>query len=179
MIKYINFDLLRMQTAKTAAEEFLQHETRLDMLINNAGIVSIQTIKVKYLRQRDRWLLPTKLVQMALKFKLVMEQVRCFTRRAHFRLLMRLSCRALCADNGSSSYSEGHSLKTGISRSYCQCNEQRISTSSKPKLQDIGRSEPEVSIDLESLWQWKTLSECLHLCRLDFVDSIIEHTVYE
>ncbi|KAF8922108.1 short chain dehydrogenase [Mucidula mucida] len=40
MIKYINFDLLRMQTAKTAAEEFLQHETRLDMLINNAGIMA-------------------------------------------------------------------------------------------------------------------------------------------
>ncbi|KAF9040443.1 short chain dehydrogenase [Hymenopellis radicata] len=40
MVKYINFDLLRMQTAKTAAEEFLRHETRLDMLINNAGIMA-------------------------------------------------------------------------------------------------------------------------------------------
>ncbi|KAF9023262.1 NAD(P)-binding protein, partial [Hymenopellis radicata] len=40
VIKYINFDLLRMQSATKAAEEFLQHETRLDMLINNAGIMA-------------------------------------------------------------------------------------------------------------------------------------------
>ncbi|KAF8922129.1 short chain dehydrogenase [Mucidula mucida] len=39
-IKYINFDLLRMQSATKAAQEFLQHETRLDILINNAGIMA-------------------------------------------------------------------------------------------------------------------------------------------
>ncbi|KAF9040420.1 NAD(P)-binding protein [Hymenopellis radicata] len=40
VIKYINFDLLRMQSATKAAQEFLQHETRLDILINNAGIMA-------------------------------------------------------------------------------------------------------------------------------------------
>jgi len=40
-VEYINFDLQRLRTGHEAAEEFMKRETRLDIIINNAGIVSI------------------------------------------------------------------------------------------------------------------------------------------
>ncbi|KAJ3742980.1 hypothetical protein DFH05DRAFT_1498829 [Lentinula detonsa] len=39
-ILYINFDLLSLKSAKKAAEEFIQREGRLDVLVNNAGIMA-------------------------------------------------------------------------------------------------------------------------------------------
>jgi NADP-dependent 3-hydroxy acid dehydrogenase YdfG len=39
-LEYIQFDLMKMKSAKSAAEEFLRRESRLDILVNNAGIVS-------------------------------------------------------------------------------------------------------------------------------------------
>lgn len=39
-IEFLQFDLALISSGKTAAEEFLSKEERLDMLINNAGIVS-------------------------------------------------------------------------------------------------------------------------------------------
>ncbi|KAF5381921.1 hypothetical protein D9757_007579 [Collybiopsis confluens] len=39
-IDYINFNLLKISSAKGAAEEFLKRETRLDILVNNAGVMA-------------------------------------------------------------------------------------------------------------------------------------------
>ncbi|KAJ3829618.1 short chain dehydrogenase [Lentinula raphanica] len=39
-VEYINFDLLSLNSAKKAADTFLQKEKRLDILVNNAGIMA-------------------------------------------------------------------------------------------------------------------------------------------
>jgi len=39
-VDYINFDLQSLKSAKKAAEDFMERETRLDILINNAGIMA-------------------------------------------------------------------------------------------------------------------------------------------
>ncbi|KAF5381940.1 hypothetical protein D9757_007580 [Collybiopsis confluens] len=39
-IDYINFNLLKLSSAKGAAEEFLKRETRLDILVNNAAVMA-------------------------------------------------------------------------------------------------------------------------------------------
>ncbi|KAJ3753654.1 short chain dehydrogenase [Lentinula raphanica] len=39
-VEYINFDLLSLNSAKKAADTFLQKEKRLDVLVNNAGIMA-------------------------------------------------------------------------------------------------------------------------------------------
>lgn len=41
---YIHFDLTRLRTCKDAAETFLKRETRLDILINNAAVVSMNYV---------------------------------------------------------------------------------------------------------------------------------------
>jgi NAD(P)-dependent dehydrogenase (short-subunit alcohol dehydrogenase family) len=41
LFDYIHFDLTRLRTCKDAAKTFLQRETRLDILVNNAAVVSI------------------------------------------------------------------------------------------------------------------------------------------
>jgi NADP-dependent 3-hydroxy acid dehydrogenase YdfG len=40
-LEYIHFDLTSLSSAKTAAEKFMSEESRLDILINNAGQVSV------------------------------------------------------------------------------------------------------------------------------------------
>lgn len=40
-VKFIQFDLTSIGSCKTAAAEFLARQQRLDILINNAGIVSV------------------------------------------------------------------------------------------------------------------------------------------
>ncbi|KAF9071219.1 hypothetical protein BDP27DRAFT_1419255 [Rhodocollybia butyracea] len=39
-VEYIHFDLQRLKTGQEAAEEFMKRETRLDIIINNAGIMA-------------------------------------------------------------------------------------------------------------------------------------------
>lgn len=40
-LQFLSFDLTRLTSALSAAESFQQREERLDLLINNAGIVSL------------------------------------------------------------------------------------------------------------------------------------------
>lgn len=40
LVRFIQFDLTDFTSGKTAAADFLSKETRLDILINNAGLVS-------------------------------------------------------------------------------------------------------------------------------------------
>ncbi|KAH9444254.1 hypothetical protein Pst134EA_032454, partial [Puccinia striiformis f. sp. tritici] len=54
-IEFLEFDLSKLSSGKSTAEEFLKKEDRLDMLINNAGIVSPLPIqKIEKERRTER-----------------------------------------------------------------------------------------------------------------------------